>query len=445
MRSRRIALTSAGVLLAGSLVVAGGGPSYAIDGDECLDVNEVGEPGENDVTQFAVDGSPARALQVAATQQRVTELTGKVAGDGVTVAVLDSGVLSTDGLLDVEAGPPAPGATRTRDLVWHQGTLLAGIIAGAPDEGTGSPVGIAPGATIYDQRIYDTGADDDDLTQVDADALADGLEAIAPRVGRGGIRIVTIGVRVPADTPRLRAAVERVTKRGAIVVAASGERTDLDAESPEAVFRAGEDRAESTWPAGYARATEEEDAIPGVLSVTTTGAPGDGGEDVAPEGLILFSSAIDVAAPSRGAVSIALNGRYCSTYVASTAVAAAEVSGVLALLMTAYPKDRREQVITRLEATASGATRVDPATPNTRTGRGVVQPFEALTRPLSPDRRGALPFGAPPEREAVPAQLPEAAPDVLASTRDNAVWWGLLGGGALVVLALLRPVLSRRH
>ena len=88
---------------------------------------------------------------------------------------------------------------------------------------------------------------------------------------------------------------------------------------------------------------------------------------------------------------------------------------------------------------------MDPATPNTRVGRGVVQPYEALTRPLSPDRRGNLPFGVPAEQEAVPAQLPEAAPDVLASTRDNAVWWGLLGGGALVVLALLRPVLARRR
>jgi membrane-anchored mycosin MYCP len=445
MRARRIALGSAGALLAGSLVVAGGAPSYAIDGDECLDINEVGEPGENDVTQFAADGSPASALQVPATQQRVTELTGRVAGDGVTVAVLDSGVLSTGGLLDVERGQPAPGATRTSDLVWHQGTLLAGIIAGAPDADTGLPVGIAPGAAIYDQRIYDTGADDDELTQVDADALADGLDAIAPRVGKDGIRIVTVGVRVPADTPRLREAVERVTERGAILVAASGQRTDPDEESPQATFRAGEDGAESSWPAGYSRQSEDGDAIPGVLSVTTTGAHGDGGDDATLQDLILFSSAIDVAAPSRGAVSVALNGRYCSTYVESTAVAAAEVSGVLALLMTAYPKDRREQIITRLEATASGATRVDPATPNTRVGRGVIQPYEALTRPLSPDRRGNLPFGVPAEQEAVPAQLPEAAPDVLASTRDNAVWWGLLGGGALVVLALLRPVLARRR
>ena len=35
-------------------------------------------------------------------------------------------------------------------------------------------------------------------------------------------------------------------------------------------------------------------------------------------------------------------------------------------------------------------------------------------------------------------------PDVLAATRRHAVWWGLLGGGALLVAVVLRPVLSRR-
>ena len=48
-------------------------------------------------------------------------------------------------------------------------------------------------------------------------------------------------------------------------------------------------------------------------------------------------------------------------------------------------------------------------------------------------------------RAAVPAALPVEEPDVLESTRRDAVWWGLFGGGALVVALLLRPVLSRRR
>ena len=40
------------------------------------------------------------------------------------------------------------------------------------------------------------------------------------------------------------------------------------------------------------------------------------------------------------------------------------------------------------------------------------------------------------------AASPEA--DALAVTRRHAVWWGLLGGGTMLVVLLLRPVLARR-
>ena len=43
------------------------------------------------------------------------------------------------------------------------------------------------------------------------------------------------------------------------------------------------------------------------------------------------------------------------------------------------------------------------------------------------------------------ATAPEPAPDLLATTRDNAIWWGLIGGGLLVVALLLRPMLARRR
>ena len=441
----RLTRSSLRMLLAPTLVVLGGGlvlvgpaaPSYAVDGDDCASINQVETVGDNDGTEFAADGSPVVALHVQAAQQRVAELTGRVAGDGVTVAVLDSGVQPQDGLT-VRRGTPAPGSTSTRDLVWHQGTLLAGVIAAAP-QSTGDvalPVGIAPGATIYDQRIYDTAATTEaELSALGPDSIAAGLEAIAPLVGKRGIGIVTVGVSGPASE-RLEQAVDRVTRRGAIVVAASAPRPEASSGAPGATYVDGRDYADVAWPAGYATSN------PLVVSVTTTAPAGD---DLSTH--ILFSSAIDVAVPTAGVVSLGLNGRHCSLNAPSTAVAAAEVSGVLALLRTAYPRDSPEQLVARLEATASGSATVDPAIPNTREGKGVVQPLEALTRPLAagsegPDESAA---GAATGPEAQPAVLPEPDPDVLASTRDHAVWWGLLGGGALVVLVLLRPVLSRRR
>lgn len=425
-------------LLSAGIVVGGAGASYAIDGDDCTDINQVGDPGEGEVTTFDGAGSPIRALQVETAQKRVLRLTGRTAGDGVTVAVLDSGV-SEKSELELTRGVPAPGASRTPALVWFQGTLLAGIIAAAPDPKSASPVGIAPGATIFDQRIYDTGSGADDLTVVGPDSVAAGLEAIAPLVDKGEIELVTVGVVGP-DSARLRAAVDRVTDKGAIIVAATASRSDLGPDSDAAVYQDGEDHADLFFPAGYAKTNSR------VVSVATTAAPGEVGvADLDLIDYLVFSSAIDVAAPTAGAVSLGINGRYCSIRKPSTAVAAAEVAGVLALLMTAYPDDTPEQLIARLEATASGSTSTDPASPDTRAGKGIVQPLEALTRPLSPSRNGQLSESPLPEQQATPAVIPVPDPDVLASTRDNAVWWGLLGGGALVVLVLLRPVLSRRR
>jgi membrane-anchored mycosin MYCP len=423
------------------LVVGVAAPSYAVDGPPCVDVNQVDQPVEEgaEVTDVAEEGSPAAALDIEAAQARVVELSGRAPGAGVTVAVLDSGVRAQEGL-DVVGAQAVAGTAPS--LAYHQGTMLAGIIAG-PVLGDGSPVGIAPAATIYDQRVYDTGAaNEDGLTTPTSASLAAGLEAIAPLVGRRGIRIVTVGVRVP-DTPELRAAVERVTGRGAILVAASGGRLDEGEDAPSATFRDGEDSADTAFPAGYSEAGRDRPANPRVLSVTTTAAPGDGSKDLDLTSFIQLSSAIDVAVPTAGAVSLAPNEDLCTVFEPSTAVAAAEVSGVLALLMTVFPRDTPEQVLTRLLTTASGVPTDGAVQPDTRVGRGIVQPLEALDRPLVPARDGTLPLTVPPEREAAPATLPTPEPDVLASTRDNAVWWGLLGGGALVVLVLLRPVLSR--
>jgi membrane-anchored mycosin MYCP len=78
-------------------------------------------------------------------------------------------------------------------------------------------------------------------------------------------------------------------------------------------------------------------------------------------------------------------------------------------------------------------------------GRGIVQPVEALTRPLRPARDGTIGYGPAAAPRVAPAALPQEEPDVLRGTRDDAGWWGLFGGGALVVAMLLRPVLSRRR
>ena len=52
-----------------------------------------------------------------------------------------------------------------------------------------------------------------------------------------------------------------------------------------------------------------------------------------------------------------------------------------------------------------------------------------------------------PRQEPVQERItaPRAAPDPVAGTLSDARWWGLVGGAALVVALLARPLLARRR
>ena len=74
----------------------------------------------------------------------------------------------------------------------------------------------------------------------------------------------------------------------------------------------------------------------------------------------------------------------------------------------------------------------------------MVQPVEALQRPLTFEKSGS-PETSETNNTVLKARAPRPEADVLADTRQDAVWWGLAGGGALVIAMLLRPVLARRR
>ena len=418
----------AAVSLSSILVVGATGSAQAApDGNDCTGVNDV----KTEKDPATARSAPLQALQISQAQNIVEGLTrSRRAGAGVHVAVVDSGVDDTGITVDVGLGGKA--------LKYYHGTAMAGVIAGQPQKGVGL-VGIAPGATIYDARFYDTVDSQDGVTPTEA-RLVDALRAMLPRVGRreGQISIVTIALTVDKSTTRLEAAIKAVTDKGAIVVASSGNRvpetqpqTEDDDADDDTGYKYGEDVTK--YPAGYTTSNDR------VVSVGTTDPEG----QATPSGLL--SSTIDVVTPTYGAVSYAINRSTCSFYAASTSVAAAEVSGILALLRAAFPRDTPEQLIARLEVTATGESASAGGAVDKYRGRGIVQPVEALTRPLRPSLDGRV--GPPKQRPpaVAPAVLPQAEPDVLRSTRRNAVWWGLFGGGALVVALLLRPVLSRRR
>jgi membrane-anchored mycosin MYCP len=390
---------AAGVALAALPLVGAAPAAAATQLPECSGVSADQADGS---TLLPVPAhGPLEQLGVPQAQQWLRD-GGTQPGAGVTVAVVDSGVAGGVTL--------APGSASGAPQYFH-GTAVAGIIAGA--------YGVAPAARILDLRVY-TAGDSADGPQVSAAGVRAAFDQLVAHP-EWDVSIVNASLEIGED-PGLAADIATLRKRGVIVVASTGNR--LQASGVPSVYVGGEDVGGRYFPAGYA----------GVLGVSAV-APA-GGDTAAS---VLASSATDVTAPTTGLRTVALTGAPCLLGDVATSWATAEVSGVLALLRSAYPHASAAELVARLESTASGRADVRTAF----AGAGVVQAYQALTRPLTLTASGQQStdaVAAPDDRASVPP--PE--PDVLAGTRHLSVWWGLLGGGALLLALVLRPVLARR-
>jgi membrane-anchored mycosin MYCP len=387
---------AAAAVVAGTLVTAPA--SYAADQlPECAGVS-ANQPQGQQLANVPAHG-PLEQIGVPAARQWLSAQ-GRAPGAGVTVAVVDSGV--GGGL------PVAPGSAAGKPTYFH-GTAVAGVITA-----------IAPGVRLLDLPVY-TSDQSQQGPQVSAAGVLGAFDALVAHP-EWGVSIVNASLEI-GDDPALAADVAALRKRGVIVVASTGNR--LEASGVPSTYLGGEDFAKRYFPAGYA----------GVLGVSAVAPPG--GDTAAS---VLANSATDVTAPTVGLTSVSLLGTPCLLDDVATSWATAEVSGVMALLRSAYPKESAAQLIARLEDTASGR-------PDVRTdfaGAGVVQADQALSRPLTLSPSGDASAPAVP-RSDDRASVPPPAPDALAGTRHLSVWWGLLGGGALLLALVLRPVLSRRH
>jgi len=423
---RRVAGLVAGSLALGGLVLPWAPPAYA-EQAACSEIQQDTTEAD-DVTEPSV---PLQQLRVEEAT-KVLERRGVRPGEGVGVAVIDSGIADVPGLPQA-GGSRNPAFAKGRDYPYYHGTAVAGLIAGADRGGEAGPVGIAPAASLYDVRVYDTPTDSDDgkyrgLTDA---GVIDGLEWVAAnaRSVSPRIRIANVSLAVK-DSPELRQVVRRLAALGVVVVAAAGNRpTSADdpvLEDFAGEPRPGEDAAKVVFPAGY----------PTVVAATSSVPRG-----VDARNFVLQNSATDIAVPTMDGVSYAVNGVTCLLPPeAATSWAAAETSGILALLMSAFPDESPAETVNRLYRSATG---VDDVTTRL-TGHGIAQPVEALQRPLSFGQRGR-PETSETENTTQQARAPRPEKDVLEDTRHDAMWWGLAGGGALVIALLLRPVLARKR
>ncbi|MGW1499255.1 type VII secretion-associated serine protease mycosin [Streptomyces mirabilis] len=358
-------------------------------------------------TDAHADGIRAQqwALDAMHTQQawRTTK------GQGITVAVLDTGVddQHPDLVGNVLAGKDMVGFGAQRgDRAWaRHGTAMAGIIAGhGHGVGNGDGVlGIAPEARILPVRVI---LEDGDSARTRArntrgNALAEGIRWATDQ----GADVINLSLGDDSKSahpePAEDAAVQYALKKGAVVVASAG--------------NGGEKGDHISYPAAY----------PGVIAATAVDQNGTRAS---------FSTRrwyATVSAPGVDVVIADPDDKYYEGW--GTSAASAFVSGAVALIKAAHPGLSPAQIKKLLEDTARNAP--SGGRDDSR-GFGFIDPAAAIEAAgrLKPDSTHAAAYG-----KKYFGTGPDAAPD----DHQPSGWVGPAAGGAGVVLLAASVILWR--
>jgi len=306
-------------------------------------------------------------------------------GEGVTVAVIDSGVDATHPDLagSVLSGVDLVGAGDGRLDVYGHGTAMAGIIAAH-----GKVQGVAPQAKILPIRVMERG-------EAARDRQAVGIR----RAVAAGAKVISISIAGPGEDLLQRQEVEAALAADVVIVAGAGNKPE--AENVQ-------------YPA----------AIEGVVAVSGLDRNG------ALWARSATGSQLVLAAPSEGISSTGLRKTH---YVSDgTSYATAIVAGAVALVRAKFPNLKASEVIRRLTATA-----IDKGTPgrDSSYGYGILNIVGALT--------ADVPQASPsPSSTVANAGGPTQGPGDSGGGSRIPWWvWALAAvavGAALVVWSLLR-------
>ena len=241
-------------------------------------------------------------------------------GQGVTVAVLDSGVAPnvSDLTGSVVTGPDLTGvSTAPSNPDWGQhGTWMASVIAGhghGPD-GQDGIMGVAPKAKILSVRVIPDRNDPGYSTyeKEAEDRVQDSLATGIRYAVNHGADVISMSIGYSAPSTSVRSALQYAYGHGVAVVASSGNSGDTSSASKNGY-------APLKFPADY----------PGVIGVAAVSSGG----HVA--GFSSDNLSVEVAAPG---VNISAQGRDGQYWlVTGTSPACALVAGVAALIKARYP------------------------------------------------------------------------------------------------------------
>jgi type VII secretion-associated serine protease mycosin len=381
-----------------------------------------------------ISGDSVRDEQWQLDRLHATDAWKYSTGEGVTVAVLDSGVDATHPDLVGQVLPGTDlvdGSTGGRsDPVGH-GTTVAALIAGRGDD-THGVEGLAPKAKILPVRVLDKQNRYDDAMTV-----ANGVRWAVDH----GATVLNLSLGGTGSSEALGEALDYALDKDVVVVACTGNVTP---QAPTQVW----------YPARE----------PGVIAVAGLSRD-DSGDPLWPSSLtgpqtVLTAPAADLLGARPGGYWRVQGTSFASPLVAASA----------ALIRSRWPHMSAANVINRLIRTAQDQ---GPPGRDDRYGFGMVNPAAALTatvpdillNPLDTEPpHGVARFGAAPDVSAAPARALQAPaktgernngvqaqagggakPVIVAAPRSGQLWQGLLlGVGACVVLLLIAALVVRR-
>lgn len=367
---------------------------------------------------------PELALLQADKAWRITR------GEGVRIAVVDSGVNAADPRLrgHVERGVDLVGDGKgdfgQRDIYGH-GTAIASLIV-AQETADSGLIGLAPGVSIYPVRVYAADGDEAERQGVDPtnERLAAGIEAAVD----AGVDIINVSMSTATNYRPLASAIVRAADAGILVVASTGNRTGDKAAIDD-------DESDTVrYPAGYGD----------VVGVAATTVPGNLVTDAT-----ITGEQVSVAAPGQELITIALSGGDCAfdqQDAPSTSFATAFVSASAALVAAAHPNESAEMWRYRLEVTA---LRSDLDQRSDDAGWGIVQPYDAIAFVPGTQARGpAVPGGD--ESAAQPMTATEVLEvrsgiDQHAIDMQRMLIVGILAAAALLAVGTVAVYRNVRH
>jgi serine protease AprX len=346
-------------------------------------------------------------------------------GDGVTVAVVDSGITDHMDLRESDLNPTQALNSSSRvvqNLVFGEyaspadeyvhGSHVAGIIAGNGVASGGKYVGVAPGVNLINIRVSNF----EGLTYTSD--LIDGLQWLMDNKDTYNIRVLNLSINSTApesyNNSPLDAAVEILWFNGIVVVVAAGNNGTAD--GPSTVYPPANDPFVITVGAAEDRGTTTlDDDFVGEFSAYNTTEDGFAKPDLVAPGRNLISLLSDTN--STGYTNHPKH-RVDDFYfrMSGTSMAAPVVTGAVALLLQAEPNLTPDQVKYRLMATANQNW---PGYDQAKAGAGMVDAFAAVNGTTTDSANIGI----------VPSQMLATGDDAVAfdSVGWNSVGWNSVG------------------